>query len=223
MSDVLLKDQILLVKNLLTADQCDTLVNEYNNSKQKKTIDSYTHAFTDNVIQSTSQYIDLKPNTETFKIVHSATEILTNKWLTYLKQRNVAFCEFLKIHLKYAQHYRIVCFNTNEQLEPHIDSEDFTYATCILNLNDNFKGGEHSFFNGNYNITLKKGSGLIFPTGWYWVHEIKKITSGNKLCIPILITRHPKNLNKQIQTKFFLLQSDIKYNHHLFYKSSEKI
>jgi len=44
-------------------------------------------------------------------------------------------------------------------------------------LNDDYKGGEF-VFNNNYEVKLKTGDVLIFPSNFLYAHEVKEVTEG---------------------------------------------
>ena len=67
----------------------------------------------------------------------------------------------------------------------HVDS--FTAfprtISCSFILNDNFKGGEFSFFNNQYKFNLEKGSSIMFPSNFMYPHSILPVTEGTRYSI----------------------------------------
>jgi|DEB0MinimDraft_10_1074344.scaffolds.fasta_scaffold07630_6 predicted 2-oxoglutarate/Fe(II)-dependent dioxygenase YbiX len=81
-------------------------------------------------------------------------------------------------------------YDVGGKYEIHVD--DFLLSTrsltCIVNLNDNYKGGELSFFdtqkkNEILKLNLKKGSAVFFPSNFLYPHKINPILEGNRYSI----------------------------------------
>jgi predicted 2-oxoglutarate/Fe(II)-dependent dioxygenase YbiX len=56
-------------------------------------------------------------------------------------------------------------------------------VSCSFNLNDDYEGGEFSFFGGEVIIRAPKGSAIVFPSNFMYPHEIKKVTKGERYSI----------------------------------------
>jgi predicted 2-oxoglutarate/Fe(II)-dependent dioxygenase YbiX len=82
--------------------------------------------------------------------------------------------------LKYAHLFRLLRYNVGASIHPHTDWMDFVHASCTINLNDSYSGGEFVFFNGQIEYKLGVGDALIFPADCFWVHEVKAITEGSR-------------------------------------------
>jgi predicted 2-oxoglutarate/Fe(II)-dependent dioxygenase YbiX len=50
--------------------------------------------------------------------------------------------------------------------------------SCSFALNDDFAGGEWSFFDADYSLSPPKGSVILFPSNFMFPHEILKIRDG---------------------------------------------
>jgi predicted 2-oxoglutarate/Fe(II)-dependent dioxygenase YbiX len=87
-------------------------------------------------------------------------------------------------------------YETGAEIHPHSDHAPGTYGSISFNLNDNYEGGEFKFFNGNYTIPLNKGDALIFPADYFWVHEVTKVTKGERYSINSFIRSHPEIFKK---------------------------
>ena len=82
-------------------------------------------------------------------------------------------------------------YEKGSYIHPHTDHEIGTYGSISFNLNNDYKGGEFKFFNGNYTIPLSKGDVLIFPADYFWVHEVTPITKGIRYSINSFLKSHP--------------------------------
>ena len=56
-------------------------------------------------------------------------------------------------------------------------SHKITVSIC---LNDNYEGGEFTFFQESLSFRLKKGDVLMFPSSFQYPHGVKKITKGTR-------------------------------------------
>lgn len=65
----------------------------------------------------------------------------------------------------------------------HSHGQQYGYpqATCLLFLNDDFKGGQ--FIVSDLHLNIKKGDALIFPSNFMFPHEVKKIEEGTRWTI----------------------------------------
>jgi len=64
----------------------------------------------------------------------------------------------------------------------HMDSEP-RVLSCSFILNDNFKGGEFAFFKGQYKISPKTGSVVVFPSNFCFPHAITPVSNGDRHAI----------------------------------------
>jgi hypothetical protein len=78
---------------------------------------------------------------------------------------------------------RILKYEKGQSIKDHIDVTGTIRASCTLNLNEDYEGGEFRFFNGQEKITLKTGDALIFPAEPIWIHGTEPITKGVRYSI----------------------------------------
>jgi predicted 2-oxoglutarate/Fe(II)-dependent dioxygenase YbiX len=50
-------------------------------------------------------------------------------------------------------------------------------------LNDNFEGGEFSFFDEDLRYKIPKGAALMFPSNFMYPHQIMPVTKGVRYSI----------------------------------------
>lgn len=81
--------------------------------------------------------------------------------------------------------YELLRYNVGEFYVEHTDSykEMPRAISCIIALNDDYSGGEISFFSRELSYKLKKGSVIMFPSNFMYPHEIQKVTSGTRYSI----------------------------------------
>ena len=211
------KDSLLIVRNALTKDQCSSLISEYEKEKDKFEYENCTHAITGNPTQSTFKRICLNPKTKNFDIIHSATKNLIQQWLEYLESKKMFHTHALKNVLKYSHMYRLLKYEPGGWIHPHIDWDHFVHASCTFNLNEDYTGGQFSFFNGKYNVELKTGDALIFPADPFWVHEVKEVISGARYSTNSFITSLPENFRIRTSSDMHRLGDSERYINDFYY------
>jgi predicted 2-oxoglutarate/Fe(II)-dependent dioxygenase YbiX len=78
---------------------------------------------------------------------------------------------------------RIIKYNTGQSIKDHTDVGEKIRASCTLNLNENYEGGEFRFFNGKMKEVFKTGDAIIFPAEPIWIHGTEPITKGVRYSI----------------------------------------
>lgn len=76
--------------------------------------------------------------------------------------------------------YELLRYNMGGLFAEHTDVYDGAprVISCSISLNDDFEGGEWSFFGGEVKFKPKKGSIVVFPSNFMFPHEIKTVTAG---------------------------------------------
>lgn len=110
----------------------------------------------------------------------------------YISIMVLNYTNFLKINISSAITDRFICktdnirilkYNKGEQIIDHLDVNVFIRASCTLNLNEEYTGGEFTFFSGKHIETFKTGDAMIFPAEPIWIHGTKPILSGTRYAI----------------------------------------
>jgi len=78
---------------------------------------------------------------------------------------------------------RILKYNVGQCIKDHTDVDAKIKASCTLNLNENYEGGEFRFFNGQIKDIYKTGDAMIFPSEPIWIHGTEPITKGVRYSI----------------------------------------
>ena len=212
------KDSLLIVRGALSKDQCASLISEYEKEKDKFAYEQCDHAITGELTQSTFKRVCLNPGTKNFDLIHSATKTLIQQWLEYLESKKMFHTHTLKRVLKYSHMYRLLKYEPGGWIHPHIDWDHFVHASCTFNLNEDYIGGQFSFFNGKYNVELKTGDALIFPADPFWVHEVKEVISGARYSTNSFITSLPDNLRNRISSDMHRLGDDERVVNEFYYR-----
>ena len=199
----------LKIPNFLTHEECDGLINEFEQRKEESNFEGSLNYKTNKYRQSTFKVVELNPYTDSLNFIKAKTKLAIDIWINYLDQPKYFFTEQLKTHLQFSHNYRIMKYATGAEIHPHSDHELGTYGSISFNLNEGYEGGEFKFFNGNHTIQLGKGDALIFPADFFWVHEVTKVTKGERYSINSFI----RNTTEDIYRKTKYLNNLITRDH----------
>ena len=198
----------LKIPNFLTHGECDMLIDEFEQRKNESYLESSLDYKTNQHKESSFKVVPLNPNTNSFNFIKEKTKLAIDTWIEYLDQPKYFFTHLLKENLNFSHNYRIMKYEIGSEIHPHSDHDLGTYGSISFNLNDNYEGGEFKFFNGNYKIPLSKGDALIFPADYFWVHEVSKVTKGERYSINSFIRSHPEDILTQSSYLINLLSKD---------------
>jgi hypothetical protein len=182
-------DLIYQKNNLLKKEQCDHFINIF---------EKY-HSLS--VKEGSLKYFDtgLKFEEDNYKCLHlnhnihipEIKETLLDIWklilpfvheyINYLK-KNITSAIDIK-WIDHASHIRILKYSEGNLIKDHLDVSPHIRASCTINLNEDYTGGEFSFFSGKYLKTFKTGDAMIFPAEPIWVHGTKPIIKGDRYSI----------------------------------------
>ena len=94
--------------------------------------------------------------------------------------------------------YRIMRYDKGAWIHPHTDHDPGVYGSCTINLNDDYTGGDFSFWHGQHKVKLEKGDAMIWPADYYWVHEVEAITNGTRYSVNCFLCNSPRNLPEDV-------------------------
>lgn len=78
---------------------------------------------------------------------------------------------------------RILKYNVGQCIKDHTDVGGTIRASCTLNLNEDYDGGEFRFFDGQIKEIFKTGDAMLFPAEPIWIHGTEPITKGTRYSI----------------------------------------
>ena len=82
--------------------------------------------------------------------------------------------------------FHILKYQDGGKYKQHVDdfgTKAFRRLSISLLLNDEYTGGEFSFFDDQYRINIKKNQAIVFPSTWMFPHQIQPVTSGSRWSI----------------------------------------
>lgn len=185
-----IKDLIFKQNSLVPKDKCKYFINifekyiSYSTPEQSfKYIEGQKH----NMKKDNYKCLNLSHYYENKEIKEAAD--LASFYISFMV---LNYINFLKINISNAitdtyicktNNIRILKYNKGEQIIDHLDVDYFNRASCTLNLNEEYTGGEFTFFSGKYIETFKTGDAMIFPAELIWIHGTKPILSGTRYAI----------------------------------------
>ena len=78
---------------------------------------------------------------------------------------------------------RILKYAEGQSIKDHCDVGGTIRASCTLNLNEDYEGGEFRFFDGKIKHSFKTGDAMIFPAEPIWIHGTEPIKKGVRYSI----------------------------------------
>ena len=131
--------------------------------------------------------LNLSLNTE-IKEIEKALEIASNYIFLMVKKYHAFLKENISLvipidWMNSTSNIRILKYSVGEQIKDHLDVSLVNRVSCTLNLNENYEGGEFTFFSGKHIETFKTGDAMIFPAEHIWIHGTKPITKGTRYSI----------------------------------------
>jgi predicted 2-oxoglutarate/Fe(II)-dependent dioxygenase YbiX len=170
-----LNDYIKIFPNVLDTQFCENIIN---NKKYKFTKASIISGSGDP--KSRNCYIT-KIVGEDDDIIYQAVAKTLNKYFEILAQLEPSSAS---LGLRGDTGYDLLKYETGGFYIQHLDdSTDSTRRISMtLLLNEEYEGGEFQFF-GDYKVTGKTGSAIVFPSNFCYPHEILPIKSGTRYSI----------------------------------------
>lgn len=176
---------IEVFENSIESCLCDAIIKEYKNSDEwkKGTIGDYNIDTNirncDSIFISNQKSVNLNPkirsdfDSEIFKVVSNCLKKYIDLHYTYLS------------NIESDSGYSLLRYKTGNFIGNHIDASNrcSRELSLSINLNDNYTGGEFSFFNKELKFKLKKGDVIVFPSNFMYPHEILPISSGERYSI----------------------------------------
>ena len=180
-----LEKYIHIVNEAITDDFCDEILKEYINSDDwvPGTVNEYEinqSRKCEAAYISNSSVIDKNPDVrkniddKLYSIINGALE-------KYMKKYNADGY----INVEGDTGYILLKYNEGDYVREHVDTYSGEHRTlsCSLLLNDDYDGGELSFFSGTTKPLLNKGDLCIFPSSFTYPHQVTPITCGTRYVI----------------------------------------
>ena len=167
-------DFIKVYKGAVSSELCDDIVNKYKDSSEFKLAKILDKKSLDNKVRncyslplSDDKEIDDRLFKEQSKNIH-----------TYSK-------EFPHVLINEDTGYELLKYETGGFYVEHVDHapDHVRTVSCSIILNDDYEGGEFSFFGKEHIIKASKGDVIMFPSNFVYRHEVLPVTKGTRYAI----------------------------------------
>ena len=179
-----LKDYILVLENIIPDKLCNDILNEYENSNEwLDTLVGGKGNINKEIRNCTTIGISLNEVIEKNKNIR---KLLDDKVFECTKKAIQKYNEkFKQAQISKDSGYQLLKYEKGGFYTQHVDSftEIPRTISCSFTLNDNFKGGEFSFFNNTFMYSLKKGSAIMFPSNFLYPHSVLPVINGTRYSI----------------------------------------
>ena len=180
-----LDNYIHVFNDAISSDFCDEIIEEYDDPEDWKpgTINDYeVNDYRKCEVVYLSQDEILEKNLKTRKKID---ERLFNIITDHLKKYLENYDSLGYVQIKEDTGYMLLRYKTGDYVKKHVDtsSEQHRTLSCSLILNDDYDGGEMSFFDGEVKPDLKRGDLVIFPSSFTYPHEVLPVKSGTRYSI----------------------------------------
>jgi hypothetical protein len=184
-------DLIYKKNNFLKKESCDYFINifeKYKNLLEKerstKYIKNKKHEIEEDNYESLHLNFNANNNDEIKTALFKAWECITpiiQEYVDYLKA-NIS-SEISIDFINSTSNIRILKYSEGHLIKDHLDVDAYVRASCTINLNENYTGGEFIFFSGKHVETFKTGDIMIFPAEPIWIHGTRPIEKGTRYAI----------------------------------------
>ena len=126
-----------------------------------------------------------KPNEDILYALNEARKyisIMVANYVLYIKSKKISPTFSDKL-IGSSSNIRILKYDIGQCIKDHTDVGGTIRASCTLNLNEDYEGGEFRFFDGKIKETFKTGDAMLFPAEPIWIHGTEPIIKGTRYSI----------------------------------------
>jgi Rps23 Pro-64 3,4-dihydroxylase Tpa1-like proline 4-hydroxylase len=179
-----LKEYICIFDNIVSDELCDQILTEYHDQCGDWSSSSVGGGTIDRSIRN-ADVIGISHNVIMQKNSNVRQLIDKNLWECAAKSISLYNEKYPTASIVEDSGYDLLRYNTGYFYKEHTDSfkQQPRAVSCSFALNNDFEGGEFSFFGRKLKISLKKGSVIMFPSNFMYPHEILEVTKGTRYSI----------------------------------------
>ena len=178
-------------EKLITKNQCAYFIDFFEKHVNKSTIEGSTKYKVEGEIKhEEDNFLSLNLsklyNEPGFKeITDIAFSLISTMVLNYTQYLKINITTaIVSDYMQKTNNIRIMRYEEGQEIKDHLDIGGANHrASCTINLNSNYEGGEFSFFSGKHLLNLKEGEGMIFPAEQIWIHGVRPVTKGTRYAI----------------------------------------
>lgn len=189
-ADKNLKDFIFVDRSVLPSQLCDFIIKKSDDYEWQKH-GWYGHNNKLHVSKDES-YTFLEGDDKEFDRT-TIDKIISLQLKPYLQKSVKSYTKSLEITvpINFYSHISLNRYNVGSRMKNHYDhihslfdgkDKGIPVLSIVGLLNDDFEGGDFIFWE-NYNLNLKKGDILIFPSLFFYSHNVQEILRGTRYSI----------------------------------------
>lgn len=176
-----LEDYIHVFDDILTAENCNLILNEYINSNEWTSTLIGNEGIVDKTIRNCDQ------------IFLTDEEIIRKNYDIRKKIDQILFESHMKCVEKYSEihpyfkididtGYQLLRYEEGGFYSQHVDSfkQQQRSISCSIQLNEDYDGGEFAFFDREIIIRALTGSAIVFPSNFMYPHEVMPVLRGTR-------------------------------------------
>ena len=199
-----LEDFIQVFDDVLSLENCNLILNEYQDSSDTIAENSGGFLSSEPKFERYSEWCDAlvegemaSKNVRNCSEISISSEHIINQNFEIRKDIDYVVFESVK---KIINDYNALVptfranIDTGYQLLRYIEGQFYTQhtdsftdqqrsLTCSIQLNENYEGGEFAFFDRELMIKTKPGSAIVFPSNFMYPHEIMPVIKGTRYSI----------------------------------------
>ena len=174
-------EDFIFYKNIFPRDIIDGILNEYKENLFDR--DSHHNKISRHLgeldisdrslINSKNSYVRQK----LFVEIKDQVEVLIEEYKKYILPYGLPIVECSPFSLRQMHQGDYYEEHNDDGVGSATGEHKITVSIC---LNENYEGGEFTFFQESLIYTLKKGDVLMFPSSFQYPHGVKKITKGTR-------------------------------------------
>jgi len=176
-------DFIEVYENIIPHSLCDRIIKEFGNDEKLQLAAVGAAAIQNPEIRNVFTLLISDPvvfelNKNAQSLDTQLHECMINAMQKYRKKHPT-------VHINSDTGYNFLRYNEGNFYKYHCDSftEQPRAVSCSIALNDDYEGGDFSFFGKELTYKLKKGSVLMFPSTYMYPHEVLTVTKGTRYSI----------------------------------------
>ena len=180
----MIKDYIKVYENILTSEECDMIISHPDNDKNwQESLPVWD--------EKKNYLITSRRKCDQIEVTTAGDNYIEIDHLLYTRLHSIMrkYIEGTYCSIGYDDGYTLLRYNKGGGYIRHIDTptEYHRHLSAILLLNDDFKGGELTFFGDGdmdeYIPNFNKGDVIMFPSNFMYPHTVKPIISGKRYVI----------------------------------------
>jgi|TARA_R110000803_G_scaffold29044_1_gene66614 hypothetical protein len=176
------------INGLVSKDTCKYLIKFYEDNKHESLPEGsykykYKKRIDDNFLCMNLSKLSVLDDKfkKPFNTARAYISIMIANYVLHI-QKNIC-PTFDELLIKKTSNLRILKYEKGQFIGDHTDVEGSIRASCTINLNEDYEGGEFRFFNGQEKISFKTGDAMLFPAEPIWIHGTEPITKGVRYSI----------------------------------------